>query len=152
MSSRKVWGVFNTLDESKLDSLSEFEIFMKIYLLNRDINLMLNYSKKHNNKDINVKALIEEQFNLEYLTYYTRKFGVEFDNEPIFGKHIEQSKSFKKWYNFWKNYLSSIDLDTYKSLSKDISLGNDISSYLPNKSWNEKELNQKEELKLLKVY
>ena len=152
MSSKKVWGVFNTLDESKLDNLNEFEIWMKIYLFNRDINFMLNYSKKLGNKDISIKALIEEQFNLEYLTYYTRKFGVEFDNEPIFGKHIEQSESFKKWYEFWKNYFSSLDLDTYKKLEKEVKIGNDVSSFLPNKSWNEKTDIEKDPVKLLVAY
>ena len=102
-SSKKIWGVYNTLDETKLDNLSEFEIWKKIALLTREINCILNYGKKQGNKDINIKALITEKFNLEYLIYYTKKFGVEFDEVPSYGKHIEKSESFNNWYKYWTN-------------------------------------------------
>ena len=116
VSSKKIWGVYTTLDETKLDNLSEFEIWKKIAFLTKEINCMLNYGKKPGNKDINIKALITEQFNLEYLIYYTKKFGVEFDEVPSYGKHIEKSESFNNWYKYWINkFNENINLKSLKN-------------------------------------
>ena len=116
-SSKKVWGVFNTLNKEELDKLSEYEIWKKIHSLSREIEFTLNYLERPGKKDISIKALIDEQFNLEYLMYYTTKFGVKFDKEPTFGEHIKQSESFNKWYKKCQNHF---EIERLKKVKEDI--------------------------------
>ena len=114
---KKIWGIYNTLNKEELDKLSEYEIWKKIYLLSKEIEFTLNYLERPGKKDISIKALIDEQFNLEYLMYYTTKFGVEFDKEPTFGEHIKQSESFNKWYKKSQNYF---EIEKLKRVKEEI--------------------------------
>ena len=147
-SSKKVWGIYNTLDQEKIEKLSEFELWMKIHSMNRDIRCMLNYVQKLNGKDVSASALIDSEFNLEYLIYYTKKFGVKFENTPTFGEHIKQSESFNKWYDFWWNYYNSKEYRKYREAKEK---GIDISKYLPNVNWKESD-DKKEGIQLQKAY
>ena len=151
MKNSKVWGIFNTLDESKLEEMEEFEIWEKIHSLNNDINLVLQHLENSHYKDISITALINEQFNLEYLIYYTRKFGVEFSKKPTFNVHIEQTESFNKWYNFWKNHFTSMDYNEYKCYLKDKKMSKDVSMYLPSTNWNDLNNSQEKSIQLQKV-
>ena len=151
-SSKKIWGIFNTLDKEKLDGLNEFDVWMKIYLLNNDINFALNYSKNPWNKDISVKAVLEEQFNLEYLIYYTKKFGVEFEKSPTYGVHVDRTDSFNMWYNFWLDHFNSMAYNDYKNYIKDRNTGVDISSYLPIDSWKNVSKSKEKSIQLEKAY
>ena len=142
-NSKKIWGIYNTLNEDELDKLNEFEVWKKIHSLSNEIKCLLNYSKKKENKDICIKALVNEKFNLEYLVYYTKKFGVEFDFEPTYNRHVEQSTSFIRWYNFWYDYAKSINLEDPEI---------DIEKYSSSKKWKDDIEVKNKEIKLQKVY
>ena len=47
------------------------------------------------------------QYVLEYLVYYTRKFGVTFSREPKAGEHVERSEDYLKWFKFWDGIVKS---------------------------------------------
>lgn len=136
--NNKIWGLYTTVYTNEyLDKLSEIDIWKKIDNLGRMIYLVkrgiLRYRK------ISKNDLEDMEYNLEYLVYYTRRFGVTFQNEPTISKHIEKSASFKSWYMFWYNHFDLMDNDTYESflLAKKNNL--DISIYLPKISWKEHE-------------
>lgn len=79
--------------------------------------------------------LIQAQYNLEYLVYYTRRFGVEFEGEPSATKHVERSASYDAWFKFWYDHFESMDPKVYIQFVKDKFSGKDISKYLPSGSW-----------------
>ena len=129
--NKKIWGIYNTLNKDDLDNLSEYDIWKKIYLLSREIKFTLNYLERPGMKDISIKALIDEQFNLEYLMYYTTKFGVKFDKEPTFGEHIKQSKSFDEWYKKWQKHFK-VEVDN--KYRKELGLNKDNDNFEENEN------------------
>ncbi len=78
---------------------------------------------------------MEAQYNLEYLVYFTRKFGVEFSKEPSESEHVERSESFNAWFGFWNNHFNSMSPETYNQFVNDRFAGKDISEYMPTGSW-----------------
>ena len=74
------------------------------------------------------------QYNLEYLVYYTRKFGVKFSKKPSATEHIERSKSYNAWFKFWHNHFESMSTDVYNQFVDDKFSGKDISKYIDTSS------------------
>lgn len=150
-SDKKIWGVYNTFDEEELNKLSEFEVWTMIYGLDREITSIFNYLNK-GYKDVSFFALVNEEFNLDYLIYYTKKFGVKFDKEPTFGEHIKRTKSFNSWYGFWNNHFRSMNSKEYRNYIIDKSRGLDVSKYMPKVKWTDNLENANSSKKLEKVY
>ncbi|GHV24918.1 hypothetical protein FACS1894176_02250 [Bacteroidia bacterium] len=78
----------------------------------------------------------EQQYGIAYLVNQTRKYGVELA-EPQVDKTLSPTESYNKWYAFWKEWMKSFSDDDWRVVDGKISKGEDISEYLPEKSWNE---------------
>lgn len=131
----KIWGIYNTSDDKDFaDKLSEIDIWRKI---NNFIET-INYAQRLINKPssmITYEQIKNAEYNLEYLIYYTRKFGVKFDKKPSAKEHIERSGSFIAWYNFWYYHFDSMTKEEYDQFVEDKFAGKDISKYMPKGSW-----------------
>ena len=79
--------------------------------------------------------LIDAQYNLEYLVYSTRRFGVEFSKEPSETEHVERSESYNAWFNFWHDHFESMSPEVYNQFIDDKFSGKDIAKYMPSGSW-----------------
>ena len=94
----KIYGITTTINLEELDNLTEEEVFEKIYRLQTLIDFGM--TNDHNFKEYGLdKDYLENAiYNLDYLTYYTRIFGVKFDTLPEEGKRIKLSDSYLNWY------------------------------------------------------
>ena len=89
----KLWGVYNTFDNPEtFETLEEIDIWKKINNLGGAIFWAMHDSGKPWAADVSKKDLIDAQYNLEYLVYSTRRFGVEFSKEPSATEHVERSE------------------------------------------------------------
>lgn len=132
----KIWGVYNTIDNVEmLDTLDEIDIWKKIENLGGYIFWARHDIGKNWTAHISLKDLEDAQYNLEYLVYYTRKFGVEFSKEPSSTEHIERSESYNAWFSFWHQHFESIPSEIYDKFIEDKFRGKDISKYIPTGSW-----------------
>ena len=133
-NTKKVWGLYNNYENPKvIDQLREEDIWKSIDNLGRRLRLLS--SNPH--FFIPKEQLINYQYNLEYLVYFTRKFGVVFDYEPTEEKHVESSDSYKSWYCFWRHHFESMSEDEYDAFIEAKNFGRDVSSFMPEKSWQE---------------
>jgi len=133
----KVWGVYNTLENPEtLETLDEFDIWKMIDNLGGFIYWAIHdATKPWATVSLTSKELIEAQYNLEYLVYFTRKFGVEFSKEPSATEHVEKSETYNVWFSFWHNHFNSMSTEVYDRFVDDKFNGKDISKYMPNGSW-----------------
>lgn len=135
-NEEKLWGVYNTFEDVEmLETLDEIDIWKKIDNLGAAIFWSIHDSGKPWAADVSADDLIIAQYNLEYLVYYTKKFGVEFSKEPSATEHVERSKSYNTWYTFWREHFESMGRDTYNQFVEDKFSGKDISKYMPINSW-----------------
>lgn len=138
MPTEKKWGLYNTFDNPKMfDTLDEFEIWAHIENLGGYI-FYAQHDKADNRPwaaDISMEKLIEAQYNLEFLVYFTRKFGVEFSHEPSETEHVDRSESYNAWYRFWNEHFETMTPEVCQQFANDKSSGKDISKYLPTGSW-----------------
>ena len=135
---KKIWGVYNTFeDASKIDSLEEYEIWKKIDNLGGIIFYAFRDMDKSWGNNLSNEQLMQIQYNLEYLVYYTRKFGVEFSYEPNEKEHVESSESYRAWFKFWHDHFNSMPRDVYDKFVEDKLANKDVSSYLPFNKWND---------------
>ncbi len=139
MREEKQFGLYNTFkNPAILDTLDEVDIYKKIEYLKDAITAWSNhYNDKPWALGISTKQLVEAKYNLEYLIYYTRKFGVEFSREPNENEHVEMSESFNAWFNFWNNHFKSMSPEVYNQFIDDKFDGKDISKYMPTGDWKE---------------
>lgn len=77
--------------------------------------------------NVSKKDLVDVQYNLEYLVYSTRRFGVEFSEET--------SESYNTWFKFWENHFKSMTNKEYNQFIDDKTSDKDISKYMPFDSW-----------------
>ena len=135
-NEEKVWGLYTTMKNPKsLDLLDEIDIFTKINNLGGyKVWASSEEGEKYVPKMENAKEL-ENQYNLEYLIYYTRRFGVEFDFVPSSTSHVEISDTYLAWYEFWYKFFATLTEDAYNQLLDEKLMGNDISKYLPLDNW-----------------
>lgn len=133
----KVWGVYNTIENPELlDTLDEIDIWKKISCLGGAIFWAIHdETKPWATVKLTSEELIEAQYNLEYLVYFTRKFGVEFSREPSATEHVERSETYNAWFCFWQNHFDSMSTEVYNQFVDDKLKGKDISKYMPNGSW-----------------
>lgn len=78
--------------------------------------------------------LSEDQFALEYLVYQTVRFGVAIP-EPCYGKTIQATPSYQKWYNFYHNHFHGMSDERWQAFSQAYSAGEDVTPFLPKGSW-----------------
>lgn len=132
----KKWGLYNTFENpEKFDELDEIDIWKKIDNLGGTIFWARHDAGKPWAANVSEQDLIIAQYNLEYLVYYTRKFGVEFSREPSATEHVEKSESYKLWFRFWNNHFQSMPIGVYNQFVDDKSNGKDISKYMPSGNW-----------------
>lgn len=135
-TEEKVWGVYNTFENpTAFETLSEIDIWKKIDNLGGHIFWARHDDGKPWAAPVSAKNLIDAQYNLEYLVYSTRRFGVEFSREPSATERVERSESYNTWFNFWHNHFESMDPEVYKQFVDDKFGGKDISKYMPSDSW-----------------
>ena len=141
----KIWGLYNTFENPEIvEKLDEIDIWKTIDDLGGAIFWALHDSGKPWAADVSMDQLIEVQYNLEYLVYSTKRFGVEFGREPSATEHVERSKSYDVWFRFWHSHFQTMSPELYKQFVDDKCAGNDISKYMPKGSWKDSlESNQK---------
>ena len=133
---KKLWGVYNTFDNPKMfDTLDEIDIWKKIDNLGGSIFWAMHDAGKPWATNVSAKDLINAQYNLEYLVYSTRRFGVEFSKEPSATEHVERSESYNTWFRFWHDHFKSMSPEIYNQFVNDKFSGKDISKYMPSGSW-----------------
>ncbi len=134
----KKWGLYNTFDNPELlDTLDEIDIWKKIDNLGGAI-FQANHDAADNRPwaaNISMTDLMQAQYNLEFLVYYTKKFGVEFSREPSETEHVERSASYNAWFQFWHDHFKSMSPEVYDQFVEDKFSGKDISKYMPTGSW-----------------
>ncbi len=136
IKNQKKWGLYTTIDHPELlNNLDEIEIWKRIDNLGGDIFWAQHDAGKPWAAQISLEQLIEAQYNLEYLVYSTRRFGVEFSREPSSTEHIEKSESYMAWFEFWNNHFKSMNKEVYNQFVDDKLAGKDISKYMPAGSW-----------------
>lgn len=132
----KIQGLYNTFDKPELlDSLDEIDIWKKIDNLGGAIFWAIHDQGKPWATNVSAKDLIDAQYNLEYLVYSTRRFGIEFSKEPSSTEHIERSISYNTWFQFWHDHFKSMTPEIYNQFIDDKFSGKDISKYMPSGSW-----------------
>ncbi len=134
----KIWGLYTTYSNPEdIEKLSEVDTWRMIENLGGAIFWANHDYDKPWQKNTTIKDVIDAEYNLEFLVYSTKRFGVEFSNEPSAEEHIERSPSYNTWYLFWKNHFESMDQQVYDQFVKDKCDGKDISKYLPEGNWKE---------------
>ena len=132
----KIWGVYNTFNNPEmLETLDEIDIWKKIDNLGGSIFWAMHDAGQPWAPKVSKKDLIEAQYNLEYLVYSTRRFGVEFNKEPSATEHVQRSESYNAWFSFWHNHFESMTPEVYHQFVDDKFNGKDISKYMPSGSW-----------------
>lgn len=136
MKQEKIWGVYNTFENPEiLETLSEIDLYKSIY----DISGAIFWSEHDAGKPWAYKPSKEEltnaQYNLEFLIYQTKKFGVKFSSEPSASEHVGESESYNAWFRFWNNHFESMKPDVYNQFVDDKKNGKDISKYMPKSTW-----------------
>ena len=78
------------------------------------------------------------QYRIEFLVYSLKRFGVEFEAEPMAGEHIKTNQdSYWKRFEHWQNHWEKMPKEQYDEFCKIKRQGGDISAYLPKTKWNE---------------
>ena len=129
-TEEKIYGIYNTLKNPEaFNSCDEIYIWKYIDRL----EAALYWARRGNNAS--TEDLIESQYNLEYVIYSTRRFGVEFNKEPSSTEYVERSPSYKAWFTFWYNHFNSMPREIRYQFIKDRTNGKDISKYMPSGNW-----------------
>ena len=126
-------GSLNKEILKRINQISELDLWLLIYSAESEIFWRNNENRMF---EIDQKEMEEAQYGLEYLIYQTKKFGVEL-NEPKEYEHIEKSDSFLSWYQYWREFVFSININVKNMILKLREKGEDISEYLPKSSWKE---------------
>ena len=134
-TKEKVWGLYTTFDNPEsIEKLDEIDIWKKIDNLG-GIIFWAQHDAGKPWANASMDQLIEAQYNLEYLVYSTRRFGVEFSREPSATEHVERSVSYNAWFSFWHNHFKSMSPEVYDQFVDDKFAGKDISKYMPTGNW-----------------
>lgn len=140
METQKIYGLHSKqFNQELLAGWSEIKIFALISDLAYDIKC--NMANPMGGYSLSSPRFTEAEYNLDYLIYYTRNFGVEFDNEPEAGKRIERSQSFEEWYQYYSNYYDNVIYKSVNSINDYINLvhkkDEGMFEYMPEKTWSE---------------
>ena len=132
----KIWGIYNTFDNAEsLNQLDEIDIWKKIDNLGSALFWINHDFDKPWRIDASPEQLLEAQYNLEYLVYSTRRFGVEFSKAPSSTEHVERSETYNAWFEFWHDHFESMSNEEYNKFVEDRFSGKDISKYMPSGTW-----------------
>jgi len=132
----KIWGLYNTFDNPEIfETLEEIDIWKTIDNLGGAIFWARHDAGKPWAANPSAKELNDAQYNLEYIVYSTRRFGVEFSREPSADEHVERSESYNAWFTFWHDHFNSMSPEVYNQFVEDKSNGKDISKYMPLGNW-----------------
>lgn len=136
----KVYGLYSReYNQEQLDGWSEIKIYSLIASLAYDIKC--NVANPMGGYSLSSPRFTEAEYDLDYLIYYTRKFGVEFDKNPEAGKRIERSQSFEEWYQYYANYYDNVIYKSVNSINDYIKLidkkDEGMFEYMPEKTWSE---------------
>ena len=123
----KVWGIYHTYSVPELYTDNEFLLWEKISSLEPILRGI-------EENDVFNREL---DYNLDFLIYSTRKYGVEFDCEPSSTRRIEKSESFNKWFTFWENHRKTLDTCKYAEFLHKLVNNEDVSEYMPDTKWND---------------
>lgn len=138
IENNKLWGLYPSfLVPEQIDKLDEIDIWKKIDTIGGTLFWINHDAGKPWAQTLSANELNEIQYALEYLVYFTRKYGVEFSKEPSVKEHIERSNSYVSWFSFWKNHFESISSEMYNTFVEDKFSGKDISKYMPKETWKE---------------
>jgi len=143
----KIYGVYTgDMDMSSLDKMHEIDVWKSIESMGSSI-FWVNHDAADGRitlTDVDREKLNERQYSLEYLVYYTRKFGVTFSREPQAGKHVERSEDYNAWFKFWNNVVSSWSTEKLQEFIKRKKNGQDFSYLLPKTNWKGEEIVESE--------
>ena len=132
----KIWGVYNTFDNQEaIEKINEIDVWKMIDRIGGAIFWARHDAGKPWASNVSEKELMEAQYNLEYLVYSTKRFGVEFSKEPSENEHVERSESYNAWFRFWHDHFESMSPEVYNQFVNDKFSGKDISKYMPSGSW-----------------
>ena len=152
---KKIWGLYcpPIFEPQNLENLSEIDVWKAI----DNIGAILFWDLHDRNKPwrqpgMTAEQRIDAQYALEYLVYYTRKFGVEFSKMPTEEEHVEKSETYEYWYSFWSNHFKSMTKEEYQRFIEDKISGKDITEYLPEKTWQQSYLELQNETHLVKKH
>ena len=135
---KKIYGEYQGSIENryKVKALDEIDLWAEIDALAGYLSLLNYYKTKGDFKNINTD---EDEYALEYLMYQTTNFGVDLNLPEDEHEHIEQSDSYKAWYNFYANYFKKeLPYKEYKKFLKLRKEGLDTSNFVPKGNWKEK--------------
>jgi len=131
----KIWGLYpGNLNPKVIEQLDEASIWEQIYNLGNQIYWDTEDLGKPGSKK-SKEQIQEMQYALEYLMYYTKKFGVEFTKEPSSHNHIERTTSYTAWYSYWYNHFDKMSKEKYDDYVNAKFSNQDISRYMPTGSW-----------------
>lgn len=132
----KLWGVYNTFKDSEdVYKMDEIDVWNAIDSIGGAIFWARHDAGKPWAADVSMEELIEAQYNLEFLVYSTKRFGVEFSREPSATEHVERSESYNAWFSFWHDHFHGMNPELYNQFVDDKNAGKDVSKYMPTNSW-----------------
>ena len=128
------WG-FNTLDPdfTRIDELSEEDIWREIDYIESILTVARFNKKEYDLQNGKFKQL---SIVLQKLIYYTKRFGVEFDNED-YQDTIQKNDSYCAWFTFWLNHFMGMGYERYKRFQCAKIDGKNVDEFLPSTSWKE---------------
>ena len=134
----KIYGIYTgNVDMSGLDDLHEIDVWKKIETIGGSL-FWANHDAGDGRIELSQRdkeKMEDMQYVLEYLVYYTRKFGVTFNSEPKIGEHIQRSDDYNEWYRFWNDYVQSWTDEQMNDFIKRRQRGQDFSDLLPKTNW-----------------
>ena len=80
------------------------------------------------------EGLDDMRYGLDYLKYFTTRFGVEMA-EPMIGKRVNDTTSFNKWFNFYENHFNEFSQEQWDRFVQLRNARQDVTEYLPTTSW-----------------
>lgn len=144
----KVWGLYcpKEFNPEKINEMSEHDVWKAINTIGGFLFWELHDRNKPWRTPVSPKEKQNLQYALEFLVYYTKKFGVEFSKEPTEEEHVERSASYNEWYTFWQKHFENMPKKEYSEYISGRISGADVTKYLPKKTWQE---TKKEDKKIL---
>lgn len=133
----KKWGFYlpSGWTEDIMSQLSEIDIWKKIDNLGGALFYANHDAGRPWATNYTDEEMLNAQYLLQYLVYYTRNFGVEFGYVPDEEHTVENSASYRAWYKFWKDYFDAMSDEEYNAFVDAKFSGQDISMYMPKNNW-----------------
>lgn len=128
----KIYGIHSgCIDPEKAVLASEADIFFLIRDLERQIS---QYEALQVMGLFMCEGLDDMRYGLDYLKYFTTRFGVEMA-EPMIGKRVNDTTSFNKWFNFYENHFKEFSQEQWDRFVQLRNARQDVTEYLPTTSW-----------------